>query len=485
MRRVSLKFSVFVRGQFWAVGVLAVFFAVFGWSPGVVAGPGVGGKLLLSDERVAPGWPHFRVAWVQDHSEGSRDVGAAGNSLKLMVFDSADGVGERVLLGKLGNYARPLMTPDGRRVVYSSHSDRSVWWVDFAGGSAQKLAGGFALDVWADAKTGATWVYLADWVGKPESFRLRNVRRVRLDDPQSEEPVWSDTQISPDNFQLSLSGRLAAGEFPWPAGGVADLETGKWVRRGTGCWASMAPDDSGVSWVFDGPHRNLQMFAPGIERGWSVPVNTAPELAGHEVFHPRWSNHAQYLALTGPYRVNGPVNTISGGGPEVEIQIGRFGGELTKVAEWFRVTRNDRGDFFPDAWFEGGETAVLDAAALRALSVSVAARPVQQLRVQVRCAEASRIPVARSILPYRSALVVHRYDVVGVEAGELAEKQILIAHWGIRDGSVQPTARVRPGQTLTLTVESFEEHRELRGERQIMDGAWTGIPLFYVVSGRK
>ncbi|MFM7863022.1 MAG: hypothetical protein ACKPHU_02330, partial [Planctomycetaceae bacterium] len=48
---------------------------------------------------------------------------------------------------------------------------------------------------------------------------------------------------------------------------------------------------------------------------------------------------------------------------------------------------------------------------------------------------------------------------------ELAEKQILIAHWGIRDGSVQPTARVRPGQTLTLTVESFEEHRELRGER--------------------
>ncbi|MFM8724102.1 MAG: hypothetical protein ACKON9_03155, partial [Planctomycetaceae bacterium] len=87
--------------------------------------------------------------------------------------------------------------------------------------------------------------------------------------------------------------------------------------------------------------------------------------------------------------------------------------------------------------------------------------------------------------PYRSALVVHRYDVVGVEAGELAEKQNLIDHWGIRDGSVQPTARVRPGQTLTLTVESFEEHRELRGERQIMDGAWTGIPLFYVVSGRK
>jgi len=81
--------------------------------------------------------------------------------------------------------------------------------------------------------------------------------------------------------------------------------------------------------------------------------------------------------------------------------------------------------------------------------------------------------------------VVHKYDVLSVEEGELAEQQILVAHWGIRDGTAQPSARVRPGQTLTLTVESFEEHRELRGERQIMDGAWTGIPLFYVVSGKK
>jgi hypothetical protein len=74
---------------------------------------------------------------------------------------------------------------------------------------------------------------------------------------------------------------------------------------------------------------------------------------------------------------------------------------------------------------------------------------------------------------------------VAVETGELAEPQILVAHWGIREGIVQPAARVRPGQTLTLTLESFEEHRELRGERQIMDGAWTGIPLFYIVSGKK
>ncbi|MFN9824800.1 MAG: TolB family protein [Planctomyces sp.] len=448
-------------------------------------GLAISSGLLCADEPAAATWPHFRVTWVQDHSAGRRDVNAEGNSLKLMAFDSADGQGERAVLGTPGSYARPLLTPDGRRIVYSSHVDHSVWWVDFAGGSAQKLAPGFALDVWQDPVNRATWVYLADWVGKPESFRLRNVRRIRLDDVQSEEVVWNETQISPDNFQLSLSGRQAAGEFPWPSGGVADLTTGKWIRRGTGCWASMAPDDSGVSWVFDGPHRNLQMFAPGIERGWSVPVNTAPEFAGHEVFHPRWSNHTQYFALTGPYRVNGPINTISGGGPDVEIQLGRFSSDMTKVSAWYRVTRNDLGDFFPDAWFEGGETSVIDPAGLKSLAAAVAARPVQQVRVKLKCAEARRIPAARSILPYRSALVVHKYDVLSVEEGELAEQQILVAHWGIRDGTAQPSARVRPGQTLTLTVESFEEHRELRGERQIMDGAWTGIPLFYIVSGKK
>jgi hypothetical protein len=216
-----------------------------------------------------------------------------------------------------------------------------------------------------------------------------------------------------------------------------------------------------------------------------VPVNTAAEFAGHEVFHPRWSNHTQYLALTGPYRVSGPFNTISGGGPDVEIQVGRFSPDMTKVADWYRVTRNDYGDFFPDAWFAGGETSAIAPDVLKALAATVASRPVQQVRLKLKCTEASRIPAARSILPYRSALVVHRYEVVAVETGELAEPQILVAHWGIREGIVQPAARVRPGQTLTLTLESFEEHRELRGERQIMDGAWTGIPLFYIVSGKK
>ncbi len=438
-----------------------------------------------ADESKAAAWPHFRVTWVQDHSAGSRDVSAAGESLKLMAFDSRDGLGERVVLKPLQNYSRPLITPDGRRIVYSSHADRSVWWVDFTGGSAQRLAPGFALDVWTDPANGATWVYLADWVGKPESFRLRNIRRLRLDEPQSEEVVWKETQISPDNFQLSASGRQAAGEFPWPAGGVADLVTGQWTRRATGCWASMAPDDSGVSWVFDGPHRNLQMFAPGIERGWSVPVNTAPEVGGHEVFHPRWSNHTEYLALTGPYRVNGPVNTISGGGPDVEIYLGRFRADMTGVAAWLRVTRNESGDFFPDAWIAGGEKSVIDPAALKALATAAAARPVQQVQVRVKCVEASRIPTVRSIAPYRSALVVHRYEVLEVESGELKEQQILIAHWGIREGSVQTTSRIRPGQTLSITLESFDEHRELRGERQIMDGAWTGIPLFYAIGGKK
>ena len=55
--------------------------------------------------------------------------------------------------------------------------------------------------------------------------------------------------------------------------------------------------------------------------------------------------------MTGPYKVYaGLFNRIRSGGPEVEIHLGRFDAAVTGVEAWYRLTENERADFFPDVW---------------------------------------------------------------------------------------------------------------------------------------
>ena len=67
----------------------------------------------------------LRVVWVQDMGDG-RDVDTLGGNLRLMGLDTGDGKGERAILGAVGNYAKPLITPRGDRVVYSDRIRKKV-----------------------------------------------------------------------------------------------------------------------------------------------------------------------------------------------------------------------------------------------------------------------------------------------------------------------------------------------------------------------
>lgn len=298
-----------------------------------------------------------RVVWVQDQSPENDDSIALGRQLLLMAFDSTDGLGERPIVPVPGSYAKPLLTPDGQRVVYSDRYSRECFVINWDGTGRRRLGSGFAVDVWSDPVTGDTWVYAAIQVGALDSFNFRTVRRIRLDGGREWELVWKKTEISPDNFQLSADGTLAAGEFPWPIGGTADLGTQMVRRRADGCWASLAPDNSGLCWIFDGPHRNVYLYPRDSPHGWKVGMNTAPGLESHEVFHPRWSNHVRYFGLTGPYKVSTRVNAIAGGGPDVEVYVGRFSDDFRRVDGWAQITSNRRGDFHPDVWIQGGESS--------------------------------------------------------------------------------------------------------------------------------
>jgi len=291
----------------------------------------------------------YRVVWVQDMGDG-RDVFAQGGNLRLMGLDTGDGQGERVILGTVGNYAKPLITPRGDRVVYTDRLRKKVYVVSWNGTGLRELFGGVGLALWRDPLDGREWIYYGSEAWKDGGYHSPVVYRTLLDSPGAVELIWNRTSVSVDSFQLSADGRMAGGLFPWPNGGIAQLPNGSLTKLGSGCWTALAPNNSYALWVFDSPHRNLFIDDISGEHGRWVIINGAPGVNGYEVYHPRWSNHPRVMAMTGPYKVGSGANRIAGGGREVEIYIGRFNANYTAIESWWQVTKNDRADFFPDVW---------------------------------------------------------------------------------------------------------------------------------------
>ncbi len=292
-----------------------------------------------------------RLAWVQDTGPVDNvDVYARGSHLLLMGLDTQDGRGERAILSTPSNYSKPLITPDGRRIVFTHLQDHAIHVVDWEGTGLKKLAPGYALAVWSDPQTHRAWVYAAtDGNNEAHLPPFLRVFRFPLDDPGHQEPIWNQTMVNLDNFQLSADGRLASGVFPWPHSGVAELPNVSWKRLGRGCWVSLTPDDSRVFWIFDGAHRNLDLFSLRDDRRWQVNVSHAPGVDGAEVYHPRWSNNPRFMVMTGPHFKVGAKRL---GGTESGVYVGRFNAELTRIEHWEQATFNERGDFYPDLWID-------------------------------------------------------------------------------------------------------------------------------------
>jgi len=430
---------------------------------------------------------HTRAVWVQ--GDGT-DPFAAGTRLTLMGFDSDDGRSERAIVGQVGSYMKPLLTARGERVVFSTRSaagaDSEVMIVAWNGSNARRLTKGFALAVWQDPADGREWAYIG-LDRQRDTFRA--VRRVRVDDPGASELVWNKTAVSADSFQVSTDGRLAGGLFPWPEAGVAELPNRSWRKLGEGCWTDLTDVGTPLFWYFDGAHRNLTMVDLEAGSRWTVGIAGAPGFANAEAYHPRWTNHPRFLAVTGPYNQGGQ-NQVRRGGAQAEVWVGRFADDYSRVEAWSRVTRNSGGDAYPDVWidrrrsgYQARSPGPLGPAPATAPAAggAVSGFGVGRLTVSARLVAPGVIPSPRAIAPYRHALVASVYDVVRVTGGSYSERRVLVAHWAIRDGQVIAGARRIAGTTYELTLEPYDAHLELEGERLIMGEAVSGLRLFYDV----
>jgi hypothetical protein len=433
---------------------------------------------------------HTRIVWAQ--GDGSPEAGE-GNQLILMGLDSDDGKGERVILADRRSYMKPKLTARADRIVFSTHvipGPSETFIVNWDGSGFRKLADGFALTLWQNPADGSDWVYLGTDSVK---YDFRTVWRFPIDAPHKRELVWNTTLVSMEGFEVTPDGRQAGGMFPWPGAGMADLVKKTWQKLGEGCWTSLAEARGSLFWYFDGAHRNVTMVDVEAGTRWVVNLNGAPGFDGAEVSHPRWSNHPRFLSITGPYNQGGP-NQSRTGGKQTEVYVGRFSEDFSTVAAWLRVTRNGGGDLDPDVWIDPAQTAYprrpsgrigpAQASAGRTAGAGARAAAAGRLVLNVRMVRPGTIPPPASILPYRNGLVVNEYEIMDVIQGAYGGKEIRIAQWAIRDGRVLPEARRTTGTAFTLTVDRYDTHPELEGERLLSDSENSKLPLYFDVTKR-
>jgi hypothetical protein len=415
-----------------------------------------------------------------------------GDQLILMGLDTDDGKGERVILGERRSYVKPLLAPRGTRVVFSSRilpGPPEVFVVNWDGSGLRKLADGFALDVWQNPVDESEWVY----VGTDNiQYDFKTVSRFPIDAPDRREPVWNTTVVGADGFRVSPDGRHFSSLSPWPDAVVASVQNRDLKKFGDGCWTSLTTARGLLFWYFDGAHRNLTMV--DVDRGakWMVNITGAPGFEGAEAFHPRWTNHPRFLTISGPYNQGG-ANQARTGGKQVEVYAGRFSADFSNIEAWARVTNNSGGDTYPDVWIDaakspharrpGGPIGPRTTAA-PGPSAASASQAARRLVLNARVTRPGPIPSPESILPYRHALVINEYEIVDLLEGKVDGRVVQIAQWAIRDGKVLPEARKDTGAAFTLTVEPYEDHPELEGERLISDRDTSRTVIYYEIKKR-
>lgn len=424
---------------------------------------------------------HTRVVWIQGDGTETEE---AGGRFVVMGLDSDDGQGERVIVSERRNFIKPRLTSDGQRIVVSTSvmpGPPEIFIVNWDGTGFRKGADGFAMTLWRDPADGRDWIYAGT---DAQQFDFATVSRFPLDAPDQREVVWNNGLVSMEGFNVSPDGRLAGGLFPWPDAGVAELPNGRVTKFGEGCWTGFTFARGPLFWYFDGAHRNVTLVDVETRGRWIVNLNGAEGFEGAEVSGPRWSNHPRFLTVTGPYNQGGP-NQVRTGGPQVEVYVGRFAEDFSRVDAWLRVTNNAQGDAHSDVWIDvasspyptrpAGRIGPRDAVAAGTRTVEDAGRLV----LNARLARPGPIPVPESILPYRNALVVNEYEVMDVVEGEYAAETIQIAQWAIRDGQVLPGAKKDAGTGYTLRVDRYDAHPELEGERLISSAGPSDLPLYY------
>jgi len=297
----------------------------------------------LASRVVAMTGARTKIVWVHAVAGTGKGSDAMTPEYELKVFDTVEGK-PRVLLPGPAQYINPCISMDGKVVFYNASHGKMIYRVNWDGAGKRKFTAGYALCTWRNPVDGTQWVYFSagGYVSGP-------VIRARVDNPKIREVMWDKpSAVASHTLTVSADGTRAGGEYPWPAAGVAIMPTVSWKRYGSGCNASLAPDNSyRFMHMGEGAGHSGVMMYDGGGLNKRIVRFTGTGLPGRgrrdDCWVPRWSTDARF------FTINSPSN-----GAKSEIYLGRFDDEFTRVVKWIRVTYEDGQDTKAACWIDPG-----------------------------------------------------------------------------------------------------------------------------------
>lgn len=206
-----------------------------------------------------------------------------------------------------------------------------------------------------DPTTGKEWVIVHTRTGANWNTGMGYIIRYLIEDSTQDKILWNKWEVKGEPwYQVNEDGEIGVGFLPWSKGFF--VENGALVTNGveteitSGCWSSVAPDNSGY-WFnlrFDGgKHDRIWMFKHKTKVYDAVmitPGNLPDGTLEDELYHPKFaSNDARYMVLTGGYKSNS-------GSELAEAYVGKFKSNYSGFEKWIRLTTNSVADYYPEVW---------------------------------------------------------------------------------------------------------------------------------------
>jgi hypothetical protein len=290
------------------------------------------------------GKDHVKVVWSRSESNvfGFPPM-TGGEDQKLMGFDTETGT-THTILEKTSNYQRPMLTRDGRHVVYSHINDEKVYIVDWKGEQAPvELADGLAGCLWYDEALDKEYVIYAYECGPTGTCEIH---KLSLDGSGEDVCVFNKGIIENRNdggeettsghfLCMSRDGKVIGGLWGWPTVSFYNIESGNIVKSTDGCWPSLPYDNTYRLLVFTGDHTALRVFDTPGAQATTIPTGRCE--------HPRLASYStDILCLTRGMQEEGGK---SGG----YVQVIKLDPNLEKMIDSVNVTSVVQ-DGFPDLW---------------------------------------------------------------------------------------------------------------------------------------
>ena len=252
-----------------------------------------------------------KIVWVQGNGS---DPFAAGTDLVLMGLSTEDAHGERAILSKRQSYVKPLLTPTGTRVLFSTRPQDGpeVFLVNWDGSGLKRLT-----RIRPDRLAEPDGHQRVGTSAPRAGLRLRDRLAIPIDDPRrarsSEQDAGERRHLPVSEDDASQAGCSVA-ECRHRRASQQVVE--KWATAADGM-ATGAGRCSGISTarIATSPRRLAD------EETLDRSNQSGARFQNPEVYHPRWTNHPRFMAMSGPNQ--GGANQVRSGGAQTEVWLGR------------------------------------------------------------------------------------------------------------------------------------------------------------------